>query len=64
VISDCFPALTEILPPQKQMVPKSKVKVLNGSDNVRILNLLKGSLSLLEIGQLYGKHDQAFPAQH
>jgi hypothetical protein len=39
------------MPPQKQMVPKKPGKnVLNKNNKVKILNLLKGTLSLAEVG--------------
>jgi hypothetical protein len=43
------------------MVPlaqsKVKVNVLNLSDKVTVLDLLEGGISLVEIGQHYGKNE-------
>jgi hypothetical protein len=56
------------MPPQKQMVSKSKIKVmsilpskkreynvLNLSDEIKILCLLKGGISLAKVGRHYRK---------
>jgi hypothetical protein len=45
----------------KQMALKSKVKVsvLNLSNKVKILDLLKGSTSLAEVGQHYRKNESS-----
>jgi hypothetical protein len=45
------------MPPKNQMVSKKAVNVdvLNLSDQVKICNSLKGSLSLAEVGWCYGK---------
>jgi hypothetical protein len=54
------------MPLKKKRVPKHKVKVnsLNFSDNVNILDLWKGNMSLAEVGQHYGKTNQAPAVQH
>jgi hypothetical protein len=41
------------------MVPHSKIKVnvLNLSDKMKILDMLKGSMSLVEVGQSYGENE-------
>jgi hypothetical protein len=42
------------MPPKKQMVPKKvKVNVLNLSGQMKILDLLKGGTSLVEVGRHY-----------
>jgi hypothetical protein len=43
----------EILPSQK----KPQCNELNFSDEVKILNLLKGSMALVEVGWCYGKNE-------
>jgi hypothetical protein len=58
------------MPPQKQMVSKSKIKVmsilpsknreynvLNLSDEIKILCLLKGGISLAKVGRHYRKNE-------
>jgi hypothetical protein len=60
------------MPPQKQMVlkrqgrsygnpskPKGAHNVLNLNDKVKFLDLLKGSMSLAEVGQHYGKNESS-----
>jgi hypothetical protein len=37
--------------------PKSEVNVLNLNDRVNILDLLKGNMSLMEVGWHYGKNE-------
>jgi hypothetical protein len=53
--AECFPTLhlMKICFPKKQMVPKSKAKVNvhNLSGKVKILDVLKGGMSLAEVGQ-------------
>jgi hypothetical protein len=48
------------------MMPKSKVKdnVLNLSDKVRVLDVLKDGMCLVEGGQCYAKMIQALNSTH
>jgi hypothetical protein len=52
--TECFPMLNFV----KMCLHQSKVKVnlLNLSDKLKIWDLLKGSMFLLEVGQCYGKN--------
>jgi hypothetical protein len=59
--AECSPALTYVkicLPQSKWCPNKVKVNLLNLSDKVRIWDLLKGNMSLAEVGPHYGKVNQ------
>jgi hypothetical protein len=59
----CFPALNfvKICLPKRKWCPQIKVKinVPNLRDKVKIWDLLKGSTSLVEVGQHYGKNESS-----
>jgi hypothetical protein len=56
------PSFCENLLSKKRMVSQSKVKVnvLNLSDKVKNLDLLKSGMSLAEVEQCYGKKESNF----
>jgi hypothetical protein len=45
-----------MVPPKQD---KSKVNVLNLSEKLKILHLLKGGMSLVEAGKQYGKNESS-----
>jgi hypothetical protein len=62
-LAECFPALNfvKICLPKSKWCPQSKEKVngLSLNDKVKVLGLLKGSMSSVEVGESYGKHESS-----